>query len=170
MTGNLGVSEGMAAMKAGRYPEAIALFEAELKQHPDDLKTLLHLGICHLLNRSENLFLGIYKKAEKLRARMGAIPEDVSRVFSHYEGLVKRVTAAALLVSAVSATATGCGDDDDTSPASSSHKYSGGVYVGDDEEKTGTDSAAPDAGEGDTDTISSAHRYSGGVYVDATDK
>ncbi len=141
------------AMKAGRIDEAIRKFETCVARRPDDLKALLHLGICHLLNRSEKLFLQIYEEAKALNARLRVIPEEVSRVFAQYEGLVKRVTATALVLGTVSAVATGC---------TTSHKYSGGVDAGRPVD-TETDSVAGDAGADTADTAASAHRYSGGV-------
>ena len=142
------------AMKVGRLSDAISLYEKCTIASPDDLKSLLHLGICHLLNRSEDIFLSVYEKAKALRARLGQIADDVARVFSQYEGLVKKVTAAALVVGTVTTVSSGC----------SSHKYSGGVHTPLDAATADSDSATDDAGvsDSDTDTVS-AHRYSGGV-------
>ena len=142
------------AMKAGRLGDAILLYEKCTTASPDDLKSLLHLGICHLLNRSEALFLSLFEEAKALRARLGHIADDVQRVFSQYEGLVKKVTAAALVMGTVAVASSGCG---------SAHKYSGGVYDELDATAHSSDSATDDAGPSDSDTVSSAHRYSGGV-------
>ncbi len=145
------------AMKDNRYGDAIDLFTAHLDTEPGDLKALLHLGICHLLNRSEPIFLFIYDEAVKLKQTLGEIPKDVSRIFAQYEGLVKKVTAAALVVGTMSA--AGCGDDNDG--PFSSHKYSGGVNLSPDAAAS-SDEENEDVG---TDTVTSAHRYSGGVAL-----
>ena len=108
-------------MKAGRFPEAIPLLEQCVAIDPIDLKSLLHLGICHLLNRSEKIFLAIFEEATLLKSRLSEIPPDAMRVFAQYESLVKKVTATALVLGTVTAAASGCG--------LSAHKYSGGVYV-----------------------------------------
>ena len=113
--------EAASYMKAGRFPEAIPLLEQCVAIDPMDLKSLLHLGICHLLNRSEKVFLSIFEEATQLKSRLKEIPPDVLRVFTQYESLVKKVTATALVLGTVTAAASGCG--------LSAHKYSGGVYV-----------------------------------------
>lgn len=162
-----------ACLEAHQYGEAIDHFEAYLEKHPDDLKALLQLGICHLLNRSERLFLRTYEQARQLKERMAAVPADVLRTFAHYESLVRKVTATALVLGTVAASAAGC---------ASSHKYSGGVDwdadIGDlptDTQSSVQDAGATDSQPGGTeatpsdtegDTATSAHRYSGGVALD----
>jgi len=44
------LSYALGCLEAHRYDEAIGFFETYLKERPDDLKALLQLGICHLLN------------------------------------------------------------------------------------------------------------------------
>lgn len=107
-----------SSMKAHDYPTAISLFEAQRAQSPDDLNALLHLGICHLLNHSVSMFLTLYEDAKKLKNRLQHIPDHVVKVFSQYAGLVRKVTATALVVSTVAGAACGL----------TAHKYSGGVY------------------------------------------
>jgi hypothetical protein len=123
-----------AAMKENRLSDSIALFERHLEHHPNDLKSLLHLGICRLLNRQREMFLQIFDEAVKLKNRLRAIPDDPARVFAQYEGLVKKVTATALVltVGAVS----GCHD-----------VYTGPVY-----EQLSTEDTDAVADGGDTDT------------------
>jgi hypothetical protein len=137
-------------MKAHRYDEAIAGFELRLADDPNDLAALLRMGLCHLLNRSEAAFLEIHQRAEGIIRQLGEIPERVGRLWSQYQQLVHSVTATALVVGGMAAT-TACSDD-----ATSSHRYSGGVYL---------DAGPADANE--QDAMTSSHRYSGGVYLDA---
>ncbi|MBN2340415.1 MAG: hypothetical protein JXX29_00565 [Deltaproteobacteria bacterium] len=99
--------EAVQAMKAHDYSSAISLFEQKRQQMPEDLNTLLHLGICHLLNHSETAFLTIHEEAKKLRSRLAHIPEHVAEVFAQYEGLVRKVTATAVLVGTVTGAACG---------------------------------------------------------------
>ena len=56
-------SQAEELMKRRRFAEAIALFNEQLAEKPNDLKTKLRLGICHLLNRDEQTFLAIYQRA-----------------------------------------------------------------------------------------------------------
>jgi len=109
--------------------------------------------------------LRIYGQAKRLKTRLAAVPEDVVRTFLYYESLVKKVTAAALVLSTVAAGAAEC---------TSSHKYSGGVdFDAGVEGSTADSQTSEDTGTGtvestDTqgDTVSSDHRYSGGVALD----
>lgn len=99
------VERALCAMKNARYDYAISLFQARLAQKPDDLRSLLQLGFCHLLKHSEKAFLKIYKDARALKHRLGEISEDVRRLFGRYEGWVKRISATALIIGSVSAAA-----------------------------------------------------------------
>lgn len=101
------IQNALSAMKDGRYTAAIPLFEQQMARQPDDLKSLLQLGFCHLLNRSEKLFLRIYKEATTLKHSLGSISDDVRRMFTRYEGWVKKVTATALVLGSMGAAACG---------------------------------------------------------------
>jgi hypothetical protein len=141
-------SDAEALMRAHRYDEAIAGFQVRLADDPNDLTALLRMGLCHLLNRSEAVFLKIYHQVEAIIQQLGEVPERVGKLWFQYQKLVHSVTAAAAVAGGMAAT-TACHDD-----TTSSHKYSGGVYLG-------------SAGVDGQDTITSSHRYSGGVYLDA---
>jgi hypothetical protein len=168
-------------MQAHRYDEAIALFEARLRENPTDLGALLRMGLCHLLNRSEPAFLTIHERATAIIRELGSVPRQTERLWSHYEHLFKLVTATALVVGGM-ADLVACNH-----PVSSAHKYSGGVYhdpgapVGGAASQP-TEAYAPgeDPGSGDSGATAqpkpappsgvdpqttSAHRYSGGVYL-----
>jgi len=107
------------SMRNHRLPEAIDAFREHLQQDPSDLKALLELGICHLLNGSEKLFLGIRDLAERLISAGRNLPAGVSRLWKRYCGLAAKVTAVALVAGSTAAAAYGQG---------SAHRYSGGVY------------------------------------------
>ena len=156
----LTAAEGL--MRRRQFGEAIPLFEECLADAPDDLGALLRLGICHLLNRSEDLFLAIYRKAGALLARIERAPDDVRRLWAQYQALAKRVTATAVVLGTIAvagcASAPGPGAEGAAKPpVTSSHKYSGGVYQepAKEENKEQPPASPP----------FSAHRYSGGVYV-----
>ena len=161
-----------ALMRQRRFDEAIAVFEEHLRRHGDDLRALLELGICHLLNRGEEAFLRIGRRASRLLAALGEVPGDVRRLWSQYNDLARRVTATALVVGAV--TLPSC------SNPNSGHKYSGGVYKppvkvvkADQPAQAGeAQPAAPTTQQAiakpkpkPMPTTFSAHRYSGGVRL-----
>ncbi len=163
-------AQAEALMKKRRFPEAIALFDEHLQGRPDDLIALLEMGICHLLNTSEDAFLAIHRRAADLIAALRNLPGDVSLLWSQYNALVKKVAATALVLGSVAA--GGCENG-----ASSSHKYSGGVYkntqltqeVAQNEAQPTTRPQGKSVKAGkDTQGARpnvSAHRYSGGVAM-----
>jgi len=160
-----------ALMKARHFAEAIDLFEGHVRTYPDDLRALLKLGICHLLNRGERAFLAIYEHARILVERSRDLPQDVARLWKSYKGLVSKVTATALILGA--GTVVGCGD------SSSALKDGGGAQnpptevqqqnpqatpgAGKEEPKP---QVAPDNGTGKLQDQFSGHKYSGGVYME----
>ena len=159
-------------MRAHRYAEAIRGFESRLADDPSDLGAMLRMGLCHLLNRSEPAFLAVHARATALIRELGAVPRQAEGLWSHYQRLFQLVTATALVVGGM-ASAVGCDE------STSSHKYSGGVYVAPDAATGGapadasdgdaaTDAASAPDGDAATDATS-AHRYSGGVYLDAAE-
>jgi len=160
-------------MRAHRYADAIRGFESRLADDPSDLGAMLRMGLCHLLDRSEPAFLAIHARATALIRELGAVPRPAEGLWSHYQRLFQLVTATALVVGGM-ASAVGCDNE-----STSSHKYSGGVYVEPDAATGGapadasdgdaaTDAAAAPDGDAATDATS-AHRYSGGVYLDASE-
>ena len=134
------------AMQEARYCEAIVLFEAQLARDPNDLRSLLQLGFCHLLNRSEQRFVSIYQEATALKRRLGEVSEAVGRLFHRYEAWVKKLTATALVLSSVAAGA--CHDD---------ATYAVPLYAAPGYESTDSDSDT-DADAGDTDTSEASYQ------------
>jgi len=106
-------------MRRHRLPEAIDAFRRHLQREPGDIRALLELGICHLLNGSEKLFLTVHERAERLISAARKLPAGTVRLWQRYCGLVAKVTAAALVMGSVATAAYGSG---------SAHRYSGGVY------------------------------------------
>ncbi len=156
----LGSADGL--MRARRFGEAIEVLDGYLGENPDDLRGLLRSGICHLLNRSERTFLAIYERAAGIVARLGALPGDVARLWSTYQNLFRKVSAAALLIG--STAIAGCGDEN------SAHRYSGGVYKPPtqtepkDEQKPEADKPEPKP-QPKPQPLYTGHKYSGGVFV-----
>lgn len=85
-------------MKARRFGEAIAAFEAHLAEWPDDVRALLRLGLCHLLDRSEETFVAIHGRARALIEGLREVPADLARLWAHYQQLTRKVSATALVV------------------------------------------------------------------------
>jgi len=115
-------TQAEALMQEQRFGEAIAAFDAHLARRPSDAKALLQLGICHLLQRSEQVFLDIYHRAGRLLSALDAIPAEVARLWRLYRSLVAKVTATALVTSTVGLTAcdkTEATPDPAVAPASS---------------------------------------------------
>jgi hypothetical protein len=171
------VNDADQFMQSRRFAEAISLYETQLAIMPNDVATLLKLGICHLLNRSQQRFLDIYAQAQSLLAGLPVVPDEVSALWRKYEGLVVKVTAGVLVVGGLSLTgcgassnqavpgkppesqapAAGTGAAPSVEPPISSHRYSGGVYIRPIEiDKPNPLPATPP---------SSSHKYSGGVYL-----
>ena len=99
------VARALPLIRKGRYDEAIVILTARVDECPGDLKSLLHLGFCYLLNRSEKVFLRIYHQASDLMRRLGQVPEDVRLLFQRYEARMKTLTASALVLSSVAVAA-----------------------------------------------------------------
>jgi len=160
------------AMRGRRFAEAVDLLESHLSDVPDDLEAMLQLGICHLLGRSERAFLRIHDKVSAIVEAAGELAERVARLWAHYRSLVRKVTAAGLVMGA--ATLSSCNTH-------SAHRYSGGVFQEPapkptterpaEEDSAKADAAKKDALDDGTDAVKprpprpiSSHRYSGGVY------
>jgi hypothetical protein len=88
-------------MKARRFGEAIAVFEAHLAEWPDDVRALLRLGLCHLLDSSEETFVAIHGRARALIEKLREVPTDLARLWAHYQQLLRKVSATALVVGAM---------------------------------------------------------------------
>lgn len=108
-------------LRERRFGEAIEAFQLHLEEEPRDVKALLELGICHLLNGSRQAFLRVYEEASRFLKGAKELPGDVARLWKQYRGLFKKVTAAALIVG-VTALAS-------TDLRASGHRYSAGVAV-----------------------------------------
>lgn len=136
------VQEAETLMSERRFPEAIAAFEAHLEQSPYDLRALLKVGICHLLNCSRGAFLESHRRAEEAIARIGSVPADVADLWALYRDLVVRVGAATLVAGTLVLGQGGCAhsegsgdggtvaeDAGTTKPPRPAHRYSGGVFL-----------------------------------------
>jgi len=104
-----------ALMKQRRLGEAIEALRRHLADEPGDLRALLELGICHLLNGSEEWFLAIRERARRALAAAGRTPAGVARLWRQYEALFRKVTATAVVLGAM--TAAGCESASQQSPA-----------------------------------------------------
>jgi len=107
-------------MRQHRLSAAIDTFQAHLQHEPDDLRALLEMGVCHLLNGAEDVFLSIYQRAAQAIGAVGDLPASLARLWKRYGRLAAKVAAAAVVIGSLSAPAYG---------QSSGHRYSGGVYV-----------------------------------------
>lgn len=116
--------EARQAMQERRYPAAIASYDEHLEQHPEDLRSLMEVGICHLLNGSEQAFLYIHRSMAAAIARKGPLHGKDGELWEYYLSLVAKVTATALVIG----TASGC-EAKESQPAFSGHRYSGGVQL-----------------------------------------
>ncbi|MBT3218042.1 MAG: hypothetical protein HN348_03045 [Proteobacteria bacterium] len=134
-------------MRQHKYSEAIELFEAHLSTWPDDLVALMQLGICHLLNRSEQVFVAIHTQVSRKLDILDDLPAEVASLWGTYNRLMRNVGASALVIGATA----GCAEPKkDVVPEEASNK---------------TEEVLPKAEEGQApDEAMSMHRYSGGVY------
>jgi hypothetical protein len=181
------LTEAETLMKQHRVSEAIELFEGHLRAQPDDTRALLKLGVCHLLNGSEEAFLTIYDRARRTLERLRDIPADLARLWDKYRSLMVRVTASALIVGGA-ATLPGCtksGSEPSPQPGATQPGDTAGQTVPapqiadaapqpDDTHLSAKEidaaplppDAAPKAkADAGTTKPASMHRYSGGVYM-----
>lgn len=167
------------AMKERRFAEAIDAFHLRLRDDPEDLRALLEMGICHLLNRSERVFVAIHRKAGEIIRRIGGVPAHVATLWERYEALLRRVSAAALVMGAVvvSPACKGRGDGEPETlplpppPAATAVEDAAAAPPAEDVAPPPVEIAEPsldalvspvdEAGE---EPAVSAHRYSGGVF------
>ena len=129
-------------MRAHRYREAIARFEVRLAEDPQDLCSLLRMGLCHLLDRSEAVFVAIYHRATAIIGELGEVPARARKLWFQYQQLVQSVTATALVVGGIAATTAG---DDDTTPGFGYGLDCGGERSGEAVVKLGKQSAEADS-------------------------
>ncbi|MBW2453899.1 MAG: tetratricopeptide repeat protein [Deltaproteobacteria bacterium] len=178
-----------ALMQEQRFAEAIEAFDTHLERTPADPRALLQLGICHLLDRSEEIFLDIYQRAARLLGALEQVPAELARLWRLYRSLVAKVTATALVTSTVGLTA--CDKTDalpDPSVAPPSTSSMGATETGEPTaeatgEVTATGEPAPSTSATSTATAAAtatatppppattttpAHRYSGGVRPNPT--
>lgn len=92
------VSRADRFMKKRLFAEAIVLYEERVATVPTDLPSLLKLGICHLLNRSEKRFLKIYLQGKERIASLTDVPADTVALWRKYEDLAVKVAGGALLI------------------------------------------------------------------------
>ncbi len=154
-------------MKAKRFSQAIELFEQHLAAHPDDLAAKMRLGICLLLNRSEQGFIEIFHQVEAAVAMTKNLGRELARLWAQYQSLFAKVTATALLIGTVALTAADAMAQPNQ-PRFSGHRYSAGVSQ-QVKPPVKPQPVQPPAGlkpftQPDTSKPTSSHRYSGGVY------
>ncbi|RLB64446.1 MAG: hypothetical protein DRI90_04570 [Deltaproteobacteria bacterium] len=176
-------TRGEELMQEQRFADAIEAFDGHLVREPTDPKALLQLGICHLLDRSEQTFLDIYRRAGRLLGTMERIPAEVSRLWTLYRSLVAKVTATALVTSTVGLTA--CNKTDPIPDPVLAPPTTSVVETADpiDEATVATGDTAPSASASATPVTTAtsasppppattitrpAHRYSGGVRPNPT--
>jgi len=150
------------AMKARRFGEAIAGFEAHLAEWPDDVRALLRLGLCHLLDRSEETFVAIHGRARALIEKLREVPADLARLWAHYQQLTRKVSATALVVGVMALPAC---QSQARAPAKSLPPAAADASAVAATPAKPLPPGAADAGVAATwhQTIRPSHRYSGGV-------
>lgn len=97
------VTRAVSAMKAGQYTDAAHLLERQTAAHPEDVGALLRLGLCHLLNRQEKLFILIHRRAAMIIRNAADLSEEVRGLFAQSETWFKKVTAVALVMGTMAA-------------------------------------------------------------------
>lgn len=104
--------------------DAVRFFRIHLAHNPNDLRALLKLGICHLLNGSEQAFRNIHDRAARAMGRLAHVPADLARLWARYQSLFVKVTAAALVIGSTTLVTMAEG----RTRRYSGHRYSGGVH------------------------------------------
>ncbi len=171
--------EARQAMQQRQYATAIVLYDKHLEKQPSDLRSLMEIGICHLLDGSQAVFLHIRNTMTAVIAKNGPLEGENRELWDYYLSLVRKVTGTALVLGSLAV--SGCKEND---PTFSGHKYSGGVQMPlrppvQQQENTQAESqtnATASAAQADksiteppgTNSYMSAHRYSGGVYLEKT--
>ena len=88
-------------MQERRLEDAIRSFRLYLRGNPNDLRALLQVGICHLLNRSEGEFLKVHQKVRTVAARIRRLPDAIARMWDVYGSLAAKVVAATVVIGAL---------------------------------------------------------------------
>ena len=141
-------------LREHRFGEAISGYEARLAAEPRDLAALLKLGICHLLNRSEEEFLRIFQVAGEWVSTTAELSGDLQTLWNKYQGLAGRVTAGALVLGTLAA--TGCTAAE---TPESTHKPTTEATA------VPTTTVAPSPRQNPQEPPYTGHKYSGGVYL-----
>ena len=141
-------------LREHRFGEAISGYEARLAAEPRDLAALLKLGICHLLNRSEEEFLRIFQVARERVSATSELSGDLQGLWNKYQGLAGRVTAGALVLGSLAA--TGCTAAE---TPESTHKPTTEATA------VPTTTVAPPPRQNPQEPPYTGHKYSGGVYL-----
>jgi len=141
-------------LREHRFSEAISGYEMRLATEPRDLAALLKLGICHLLNRSEEEFLRIFQVAGERVSATAELPGDLQSLWNKYQGLAARITAGALVLGSLAA--TGCTAAE---TPESTHKPTTEATA------VPTTTVAPPPRQNPQEPPYTGHKYSGGVYL-----
>src|ERR1035437_203696 len=80
-------------MRQRDFAAAIELFDRHLAKERQDLRAMLEMGICHLLNGAEEPFRQIHRQASVLLSQARDLPADVARLWEQYNGLFRKVSS-----------------------------------------------------------------------------
>ncbi len=107
-----------AALERYDFSEAIALLDAHLATHPDDLEAELERGLAYLMAGDETRFAAVHDRVEpRLRAwppRGGRL----HRLWETYRGVMRKFAKAAAIVAVATMplALSGCPKDAETTP------------------------------------------------------
>lgn len=141
-------------LREHRFGEAISGYEARLAAEPRDLRALLKLGICHLLNRSEEEFLRIFQVARERVSATSELPGDLQSLWSKYQGLAARITAGALVLGSLAATGCTAAETPESPQKPTTEATTGQAAT-----------VTPPPKQEPQERPYTGHKYSGGVYL-----
>lgn len=115
---NSTLNAARAAMKRYDFPDAIALLDAHLAAHPDDLEAELERGLAYLMAGDEARFTEVH---DHLSPRMRAWPPRggrLQRLWETYRGVIRKLARAAAIVALTTLplALSGCPKGGDTTP------------------------------------------------------
>jgi len=116
---NDSLTAARAALKRHDFAEAIALLDAYLAAHPDDLEAELERGLAFLMAGDEARFCAVHNQ---LSPRMRAWPPlggRLRRLWDTYRGVARRIARAAAIVALTTMplALSGCPKDAETTPS-----------------------------------------------------
>lgn len=141
-------------LREHRFGEAISGYETRLAAEPRDLAALLKLGICHLLNRSEEEFLRIFHVAGGRISATSELPGDLQSLWNKYQGLAGRVTTGALVLGTLAATGCTAAETPESPQKPTTETAAGPAAM-----------VTPPPKQEPQERPYTGHKYSGGVYL-----